>query len=355
MPCAGQAQVDGMRPALCDYKAVTFEGWIVYESFVISWTVDLEGQAQQMHAFDGSASRRFPKVEASFTAGSAALHRQGAEPLAFVHIPKTAGSSLYAVFRTLLRPTQLIKLHPEPLRIDAVERLPARRRRGIKLLYGHIDVDTTVRFVPIDQCVTLLREPVDRMVSFYYFVRSMSSGPLHELARRHSIIDWMDASRSLETDNGMVRRLAGSFDEVPYGACTPELLTKAKANLARFAVVGLTDRFDEFYAMLAARMGCEMRAYSAANVNRARPRLDSVPREVLDELMRRNALDLELFSFGQTLFSRQRTVFDVSAALERFRRRSQHPLLRLRDNSRRIAFAQLKRLRHNWRPHRLYG
>ena len=211
------------------------------------------------------------------------------------------------------------------------------------------------QIVPLRQCVTLLRDPVDRMLSYYAFAKHMNSGPHSELARRTSITQWMDALRFPEMDNGMVRRFSGALPEAGIGGCTWQMLDRAKANLAQFALVGLTHRFDEFYALLSNRLGLPMRTYVMAKVNAKRPRFDQLHADTLAELEQRNELDRELYRFGEELFARQLSKIDLSLEIDEFRWRSGNRAMRVRDAVRRMAFAHWKKLRRRWSPYPFFG
>jgi hypothetical protein len=273
-----------------------------------------------------------------------------ASPVLFMHVPKTAGSSLYSIFRTILRPPELLKLHQNVETLDRINALPRQHAARLKVLYGHVDVQLAKQIVPLQRCVTLLRDPVDRIVSYYAFAKHMTSGLHSELARRTSITQWIDALRLPETDNGMVRRFSGALGEAGIGACSARMLERAKANLARFALVGLTDRFDEFYALLALGLGLPMRTYVAEKVNEKRPRFDQLPADVLAELEQRNALDRELYRFGRELFAQQLSKIDLSGDIDEFHRRCDDRSMRVRDAVRRIAFVTWKKLRRRWSP-----
>ena len=275
-------------------------------------------------------------------------------PWLFLHVPKTAGSSVYSILRTLLKPPELLKLHPNGETLRRIHTLPLAHRARLKVLYGHVDVQITRQVVPLQRCVTLLRDPVQRIVSYYAFAKHMDRGAHSDLARRASITQWIDALRLAETDNGMVRRLSGALHEAGIGGCTGQMLERAKANLAQFAVVGLTDCFNEFYALLASRLGLPMRTYVAEKVNARRPRIDQLDRGTLAEIERRNALDRELYRFGAELFARQIASTDLVPAIDEFRRRCASEPLRLRDAARRIAFARWKKLRR-WSAYPFLG
>lgn len=137
--------------------------------------------------------------------------------------------------------------------------------------------------------VTLLRDPVERVVSLFHYL---------QLEERMTLEEFAASPPFREADNDQVRRIAGADPEI--GGCTEAMLDAAKDNLRRhFAVVGVTERFDETRVLLDRRLGWtrEVASYPR-NVNPARRPTDSIPRSTLDAIRARNALDAELHRFA---------------------------------------------------------
>lgn len=273
--------------------------------------------------------------------------------IAFIHIPKTAGSTFYSILRTVLPPTRLYKLHQTPEAIAALRRLSSRDHIGV--IYGHIDYRTAVEFVPPERCVTLLRHPIDRIISYYFYHKYMSRDPEHDLAARLPFGEWIHQSRLLEVDNGMLRRLLGVGDDVGFGECSPDMLAEAKAVLGRFMMVGLMSRFEDSYALLAKLCGWKMRAYQAKNVNRRRLSAQELSAEEIAYIKRYNEYDLALYAYAEELFTRRLADIDISRELAELHERQHHSWKRRSDAVRNSAFRSWRNLLRKHPAYRLFG
>jgi hypothetical protein len=91
-----------------------------------------------------------------------------------------------------------------------------------------------------------------------------------------------------------------------YGECDQATLDLAKHNLREhFAVVGLTERFDETLLLLKRTFGWQRIQYTRHNVTRGRPRRDSLDAETLAVLSEYNQLDIALYQYAQRLLADQ--------------------------------------------------
>ncbi len=108
---------------------------------------------------------------------------QGAPLWLFVHVPKTAGSSLQAEMAAIHKPAANIEIDytdankPYQLQFDeAVDRFIARHRAiGYRFATGHVRERHTALLrqeIPALRCFTMLRNPIARIVSDYRYQRS---------------------------------------------------------------------------------------------------------------------------------------------------------------------------------------
>jgi GT2 family glycosyltransferase len=238
----------------------------------------------------------------------------------FVHMQKTAGIALRhglinhfgerAVYPTRgvdgTNPTQLVT-STDYLR----ERLAARGDE-IEAITGHFPLCTVDLLEGRFMTLTLLREPVERTLSYL---------------RHHRKEEPADRDKSLQeiyedpfrfnsfVHNHMTKMLALAPAEMTDGMLTPvELdsghLERAKEALSGIDAVGLQERFDDFFDWLGARFG--WRLGEPQTLNTTDP--VDVPQSFRDRIADDNALDVELYEFAKQL-SPSRSVrrsFDVA-------------------------------------------
>lgn len=154
--------------------------------------------------------------------------------------------------------------------------------------------------------VTLLREPIDRLISHYYYAKAHPKHYLHRLLLEKRVPLEEYPALSPEARNGQTRLLCGdsSCDGI-FGnkAVGPDHLERAKANLdAWFAAVGTSERFDEFLVLASSRLGWRSLCYMPANVSRKRPSREEISPAIRARLEQANELDLELYAFVQHRF-----------------------------------------------------
>jgi SAM-dependent methyltransferase len=227
----------------------------------------------------------------------------------YLHIPKTGGMSLDRVLARNYEPVTVYDMYGE---LDEATRkllaVPVEQRARIRLLKGHIPFGVHVH-LPLP-CVyfTLLRRPVDRIVSLYHFAQQTPGHHLYRPIRVEgmSLLELVDAHITAEFDNQLIRDLANRRD-IQIGECTREVLELAQENVERyFTVVGLMERFDETVHLLAQAHG--WRSWLGAEVVNATANRGSrkpLDRAVLQHIQELNALDLEFYEWAVQRFERQ--------------------------------------------------
>ncbi len=175
-------------------------------------------------------------------------------PVLFDHLPKCGGSSITSL---------LAGWHPwtETLFLDGTDidrkcadfrALPEKQRKAIRLITGH-GAGKFREFVGDDFFyVTVLREPVSRVVSFIHYARRTKAHYLHEELSRpgNSIDEFLADPPTLEIQNFVTSH----FSQMPAWRCAREPQVTVDLALAaltnHFDLVGAVERIDAFVTHL---------------------------------------------------------------------------------------------------------
>ncbi len=237
------------------------------------------------------------------------MDRHPDETTIFLHVPKAGGTTLQTIIERHFRPRETF--FAGTLVQDAVRRLRRTDREiraGIRLAAGHIPYGLHDDLPGRHSYFTVLREPVDRVVSFFYFVRQNGDHYLHDFSSTAGmgLAQFMDSGASVMLDNAQTRLISGVWDQVPYGELSPDALELAKRRLRdRFDVVGLSERFDETLLMLGRRYGWKHLYYRSQNVTAKRPKVAALDADDRRAVAEHNRLDEQLYQYAQELFERQ--------------------------------------------------
>ena len=227
----------------------------------------------------------------------------------FVHIMRTAGSALR---RRLIDHFGETAVYPtavdgeDPIRayvlVDHLRESLAKRGNEIQVITGHFPLCTTELLDGRFTTFTLLREPVERTLSYLRrqreLVPSYRHKPLEEIyeepLRFHGF-----------AHNHMTKMLAltpaemGSFGVLTRVEFTGDHLERAKQALARIHLLGVQEDFTGFCNDLSAQFGWALGEQPA--VNSSQPA--DVPESFRARIAEDSAFDVELYEFARELLA----------------------------------------------------
>ena len=193
--------------------------------------------------------------------------------------------------------------------------LPRSKRMETQCIMGHASFGLHRDLIGSTEYVTLLRDPVNRIISLYYYARRAEGHRHHEVIREEdvSLHDYVTSGiNEVEIRNGMTRQIAGLTDELP----DRHALKQAKQHLRDyFGVVGLVERFDESLLLMKRQYGWGQVAYRRRRVGKGRPRKEDISEETLHEIRERNRLDWELYRFAKERFENSLSEIDLEEEL----------------------------------------
>jgi hypothetical protein len=223
----------------------------------------------------------------------------------FMHLPKTAGKTLNQIIENQYQPEAIYslplrqKIIPEAVR--ALRELPENKKKKIRILKGHMDFGLHTLLPKPAKYITILRDPVERVISNYYFVIGAINHPMHEITKSKSLAQWV-ASTQNQFNNGQVRMLAGIHFKLQKP--TRQTLETAKSNLEKyFLAVGLTEKFDETVILLKRELGWDWPLYTRQNVTGKKVARENIPASTIEITKEHNQLDIELYEYAKQLFN----------------------------------------------------
>lgn len=237
--------------------------------------------------------------------------------LIFIHIPRTAGQTLIWILERKYEKDEVYDFNLQikgknkdtyEKRIESFNRLSEKQRANIRLLHGHMSYGVHRHLPNQAMYISVLRNPLDRVVSAYYYYLQNPVNWLYEKAKNGSIVPGsFQVLESLFEDDAvpvwrnLINYQTGSLSGM--NASEPEALIQAKNNIDRFAVVGLTERFDETLMLMKKTLGWKtFPYYENINVNPKRIKLTDIPKQTLRVIERHNELDCELYEYAKKRF-----------------------------------------------------
>ena len=238
----------------------------------------------------------------------------------FLHIPKTAGSTLNSIVERQYKSSEISSIDSRRVleSMEEFKQLPTQKLEKIKLLKGHMYFGLHEYLPMPSSYITILREPIDRVVSTYYYVKRQKIHNHYELANQtKDLKDYIFKSKALQLNNGQTRLLAGMNTlEIEFGNCSHEMLEAAKNNLRQyFSVVGTTARFDETLILLKQKLCWSLPLYAKKNVTNKRPKKEQISKDTLDTIIELNQLDIELYRYVEVML--QELIEQHSSSLTR--------------------------------------
>jgi hypothetical protein len=214
-------------------------------------------------------------------------------PLLFVHVPKTAGSTLAQVFKNNVPKDKYYHFWSHP----RVNELPKVNDKEV--IFGHFRYG--LHFYLPNQTATyatMLRDPVERVVSYYHFHLQDTKDPAHKFAMEHTFEEWLELSPAAQ--NEMTKCLSGIRSEFYPSNHSFEM---AKHHLKSMGYVGLTERFEESLKLMKFYFGFDKFSYDTTKVGVKKPQ--TIDPAVRQKIIERNKMDMELYEMAKGIFEKQ--------------------------------------------------
>lgn len=228
---------------------------------------------------------------------------QHLRPALFLHIPKTAGTTLIEIAAQHYGDRNCLS-HSDYMKY------PLENYRHVPFISGHFGYAIAGHLLAGRYSFTFLRDPIKRVLSFYSFCRTRDPDEfdIYRIVQSNSLDRFLEMALESPNEfshvwNNQVWMLAhgwgGSHSFNDYTEA--RLLKLAKAHLDRLSHVGFTETFPADLRIIFANLGIGHEgALAHSNATPERLTRDGLPASTLRLLDRVTALDRELYDYARS-------------------------------------------------------
>ncbi len=223
--------------------------------------------------------------------------------LIFVHIPKTGGRTLEHVLERQYPSETVYDIYGYnssiPKAVQNLKHLSDGEKRNILLIKGHYQFGLHEYLPQACTYVTFIRNPIDRVVSHFNYVRRDRHHPLYSQASAMSLKDYVQSGISLELNNGQARLISGNEKLNEFASYSRTLLSKSKQNIDdHFKVVGIVESYDESLILMKLTHSWNRVHYMVRNVSNGLSKREEIAEDTIEIIRQYNEIDFELYNYA---------------------------------------------------------
>jgi len=229
------------------------------------------------------------------------FNRKNQKNILFDHLPKCGGTTVIMYIGSQLKKEERFEIIGTETNksIPYFKSLPQKERFRYKFVYGHYAGKLTDFVHPQTFCFTIFREPVDRIISHYFYVKREKQHYLYNFVTENDIQlkDYASAEISDELENWYVTYFSGlPIDEVKKNpsAAVDIAYNKIKET---YDLWGFQDDIQAVAYQLRQKTGLkEPFVNTFHNKTTQRAKKDEIDKETIQHIRNANLLDLELYN-----------------------------------------------------------
>ena len=230
---------------------------------------------------------------------------QPEDALYFCHIPKTAGMT----FRTIVEDYFACEdICPATLNAH-IANIPQLQLETYRLFRGHLVFVDLPGMLPQRNFVnvTMLRDPIARVISHYEYIRRTPGDPHYEAVSNMTLEEFCQRLTVGKVGKNIQTFYIAKTLRFNLERLSPqEVLEVAKESLDRYAFVGILERFQDSLFLLSYIFGWKpILNQRKENASATKTTYDGLPQSTIDHIREHSLLDIELYEYAQEIFNQR--------------------------------------------------
>src|ERR1700730_13126231 len=232
--------------------------------------------------------------------------------LPFLHLPRTGGTTitwdiLFPNFRR--EHCCIVNYGPDMLALGGAPdplSWSTRKRESSSLIAGHMPFGFAEHFPGPSEYLTMVRDPIARVVSDYFFCRQNPTNPAYPFAITLPLVEFV-AQGYGSSQNCYAQWLSNAAFGAKFRS-EDEILEAALKNLSQFSFIGITEQSDLSIEQICKRYNLAVYPVTEVTKNRATPEGRHVSEEEIQVVRGHNLLDLAIYDVCLKLFMESTSV-----------------------------------------------
>ena len=238
----------------------------------------------------------------------------------FLHIPKCAGNSIYSLLSEQFpRGSVYIPYKSTEENARLIAEMPDHERRRVRVVAAHMPYGAH-QYFPDARYITVLRDPVDRVISSYYFSLGNPNDLGHKMIKEMKL-DLAGFACLPELYNLQTRFLMKHdfLDKTwplkrPEAGISEDDMTDVKGRLDRFALVGVVEEMPAVLRLMEIELGMSGLRNRFHNRTENRVGITDIDEGTLNLIRKANRHDIEIYEYSKRLFAEKCAKHGLGAA-----------------------------------------